>query len=259
MLNKKDMFSIGEIAGLIGITRKIILNYEAKGLITPDIKEGTSGNRYYTIDSFTQIRTIRIFQKLGLSLDEIKDYFNDATDLELLIHRLETMRDELNLNIERLYERANKTQDIISVINVPKQTVYRRIYTSCSIDEKSVLLRKTALDAMRLYSTDTTKRMYFTEHCKIKPDEIAYCVAIPPECKGKFVVHIPAFRAISTFHHGAYEELPLVCKNLEKYASDNKINISDRCMHIYLEGPPQHKDPKRFITQVIIPIKDSLT
>lgn len=67
--NKKSLFSIGEIAKSIGITRKIILNYEAKGLIKPDKKDGISGNRYYTIDTFTQIRTIRVFQELGLSLD----------------------------------------------------------------------------------------------------------------------------------------------------------------------------------------------
>lgn len=31
MNSRKDLFSIGEIAKLIGITRKIILNYEATG------------------------------------------------------------------------------------------------------------------------------------------------------------------------------------------------------------------------------------
>ena len=59
--NQKKLFSIGEIAKSIGITRKIILNYEAKGLIQPDKKDGATGNRYYTIDTFTQIRTIRVF------------------------------------------------------------------------------------------------------------------------------------------------------------------------------------------------------
>ena len=31
--NQKNLFSIGQIAESIGITRKIILNYETKGLI----------------------------------------------------------------------------------------------------------------------------------------------------------------------------------------------------------------------------------
>ena len=39
--NQKNLFSIGEIAKSIGITRKIILNYETKGLIQPDITTQT--------------------------------------------------------------------------------------------------------------------------------------------------------------------------------------------------------------------------
>ena len=42
-MNDKNLFSIGEVAKAVGITRKIILNYEAKGLILPDQKEGSSG------------------------------------------------------------------------------------------------------------------------------------------------------------------------------------------------------------------------
>ena len=71
-MDNKNLFSIGEIAKAVGITRKAILNYEAKGLVLPDKKDGIAGNRYYTIDTFTKVRTIRIFQDLGLSLDEIR-------------------------------------------------------------------------------------------------------------------------------------------------------------------------------------------
>ena len=52
-MDNKNLFTIGEIAKAVGITRKAILNYEIKGLIKPDKKDGISGNRYYTIDTFT--------------------------------------------------------------------------------------------------------------------------------------------------------------------------------------------------------------
>ena len=98
MKKEKNLFSIGEIAKALGVTRRIILNYEQRGLIQPDIKEGATGNRYYTIDSFTKLRSIRSFQNLGLSLDEIRAYFNDSSDILPLIRRLEKLRDELNMN-----------------------------------------------------------------------------------------------------------------------------------------------------------------
>lgn len=256
MDSSKKLFSIGEIAKSIGITRKIILNYEEKGLIKPDIRKGYTGNRYYSIDTFTQIRTIRVFQNMGLSLDEIRDYFNDTTDLLPLIERLESLRDEINLNIERLYERTNKTQNQISKVFIDAQTVYCRTYHTHEISERSLILRETALEAMRIYGTDTTKRMFFTEYPLNNPDEVTYSIAIPPQSKGEYVVNLPSFHAISTFYHGAYENIHIVREKLIAYAKENTINISNKCRHIYLEGPPQHKDSQKFITQVLIPINE---
>ena len=202
-MDNKNLFSIGEIAKAVGVTRKIILNYEAKGLIQPDKKDGNIGNRYYTIDTFTQIRTIRVFQNLGLSLDEIREYFNDTSDLQPTIKRLETMRDELNLTIEKLKERTLKTNDTIKEITIEPQTIYIRTYNTVTIADKTNLLRNTALEAMREYGTDTTRRMYFTEYSISDPQEIAYCVAVPPKSEGEYVKQIPKLKAISFFHHGA--------------------------------------------------------
>ena len=105
---KRDdkLFSIGEIAKALGVTRRIILHYEERGLIEPDKRDDATNNRYYTIDTFTKLRSIRSLQNLGLTLDEIRDYYNASTDLMPLIRRMEEMRDQLNLNIEKLYERA---------------------------------------------------------------------------------------------------------------------------------------------------------
>ena len=250
-MDNNNLFSIGEIAKAIGITRKIILNYETKGLITPDKKDGTTGNRYYTIDTFTQIRTIRVFQDLGLSLDDIRAYFNDTSDLQPIIQRLEKMRDELNLTIEKLKERSHNSKDIIKEITIEPQTIYCRVYNSTSIYDKTNLLRDTALEAMRLYGTDTTRRMYFTEHSTLSPQEISYCVAIPQGSEGEYVKQVPELKAISFFHHGAYEKLPEARKRLISYAEKNNIKLTGVFRSIFLEGPPQHKDPSKFITQII--------
>ena len=250
-MKDKNLFSIGEISKAVGITRKAILNYEIKGLVKPDRKDGANGNRYYTIDTFTQIRTIRVFQDLGLSLDEIRDYFNDSSDLEPMINRLTKMRDELNLTIEKLKERVHTANDAVKEISIDAQTIYCRIYNSTSIADKTKLLRDTALEAMRLYGTDTTRRMYFTEYNANDPQNILYCVAVPTGSKGEYVKSIPQTKAISFFHHGAYEEIPKVRNRLVSYAAENNIKLTGVFRNIYLEGPPQHKNKRNFITQII--------
>ena len=250
-MDNKNLFSIGEVAKAVGISRKTILGYETKGLIKPDKKDGSNGNRYYTIDTFTQVRTIRIFQDLGLSLDEIGDYFSGSSDLEPMIKRLETMRDELNLTIEKLKERACKSDDEIKVITIEPQTIYRRRYNSASIADKKNLLRDTALEAMRTYGTDTTKRMYFTEISIDSPDDVSYCVAVPSGSEGEYVENIPSLKAISFFHHGAYEEIAEARKKLISYAEENNLKLTGTFRSLFLEGPPQHKDKSKFITQIV--------
>ena len=250
-MNHENLFSIGEIAKAVGITRKIILNYEAKGLITADKKDGSTGNRYFSIDTFTQIRTIRVFQDLGLSLDEIRTYFDDSSDLQPMIRRLEKMRDELNLTIEKLKERTQKQGCIISEITIAPQTVYCRTFSASSVADKTIQLRNTALEAMHKYGTDTARRMYFTEYSADAPTEVSYCVAVPEESKGENIKYIPGQRAISFFHHGAYEDIPEAQKRLMKYALDHNIKLTGRFRHLFLEGPPQHKDASKFITQII--------
>jgi len=250
-MNNNNLFSIGEIAKAIGITRKIILNYETKGLIIPDKKDGTTGNRYYTIDTFTQIRTIRVFQDLGLSLDDIRAYFNGTTDLLPMIERLEKMRDELNLTIEKLKERTQQKGNIVKEITIEPQTIYCRTYNSTSITDKTNLLRDTALEAMKLHGTDTTRRMYFTEYSANAPQDISYCVAVPQGSEGEYIKHLPELKALSFFHHGAYEEIPEARKRLLSYAEENNLTLTGVFRNIYLEGPPQHTDKKKFITQII--------
>jgi len=118
-----------------------------------------------------------------------------------------------------------------------------------------VLLRNTALEAMRAYGTDTTRRMYFIEYSISAPLEAAFCIAIPPESEGEFVTLLPPTDALSIYHHGAYEDLPAVGRRLLEYAAEHQFSPRGTLRHIYLEGPPQHKDPSKFITQVVLPIK----
>lgn len=252
----KHLMSIGEIAKSLEITRKMILNYEDKGLLTPDVKDGTNGNRYYTADTLTRIRTIRVLQNLGLSLDEIHGYYGGDTEMKSLIARLERLRDEINLNIEKLKERIKTDNDFdIQTVVIPEQTVYYRTLRANTIEEKKEHLRDVIPTAMRQYGSDTSKRMYFIEYPLEDTNLISYCIAVPPESEGEYIRRLGEEKALCIFYHGCYESIPEVKEKLLAYADENKIALKGICRHIYLEGPPQHSDPNKYITQVALLIK----
>lgn len=142
-------------------------------------------------------------------------------------------------------------------LRLPGQLVYQKRYRSDSIAEKTVLLRNTALEAMRAYGTDVTRRMYFIEYPISAPPEVSFCIAVPPESEGEFVTLLPPTDALSIYHHGAYEDLPAVGRRLLEYAAEHQFSPRGTLRHIYLEGPPRHKDPSKFITQVVLPVEDA--
>ena len=251
--NEKRLMSIGEVSKAIGITRRIILNYEDKGLLFPDKKEGSAGNRYYSPDSISRIRSIRVLQNLGLSLDEIYAYYNEATDLEPLIERLETLRDELNMNIEKLKQRAGSpAAPQFQILTLPAQTVYCRKGAPGNLEDRKEFLREVFVEALRLYGSDGSHRMFFTEYDLEHPLDISCCISVPPASCGENVVHLPEQKALCVYYHGCYESLPDAREALLAHASTQNLPIAGIVRHTYLEGPPQHKDPANFITQVAL-------
>ena len=63
---------------------------------------------------------------------------------------------------------------------------------------------------------------------------------------------LPEQKALGIFYHGCYESLPDARRELSAYAAAQNLSLSGTVRHTYLEGPPQHKDPANFITQVAL-------
>ena len=90
--HNEELFQIGEVTKILGVTRKAILVYEDMGLLTPAVKDEESGYRYYSADNMTQIRSIKSLQALGLSLKEVKEYYYDTENMDKHLQRLYELR-----------------------------------------------------------------------------------------------------------------------------------------------------------------------
>ena len=103
-----NLFKIGDVIKIMGITRKTLLVYEEKGLLTPAVKDEESGYRYYSADNMTQIRSIRSLQQLGLTLKEVEEYYYDTDNIDVHLARLMELRTSLDKNIQMLQVRSAK-------------------------------------------------------------------------------------------------------------------------------------------------------
>ena len=165
MQDKQSLLTIGQIAKLVGITRRIIINYEDHGLIHADTRgEFETGYRYYSMDTLVRIRTIRSLQNIGLSLDEIKAYLDGSSDLSPVLKRMEQLRKELDDNIELLRERMRQSErSKCHITRLPAYTAYYEKHEDTSLQSRVDNLRQVAYTAVSTYGTDISKRMYFME------------------------------------------------------------------------------------------------
>lgn len=145
-----NLFKIGEVAKILGVTRKAILLYEDMGLLTPAVKDEKSGFRYYTADNMTQIRSIKSLQALGLSLKEVAEYYYDTKNMDKHLHRLLDLRDMLDRNIQMLQVRSARQGDLtIHKTVLPRQVCFVRRYSCADVAEAANKLRDTYIAAAR--------------------------------------------------------------------------------------------------------------
>ncbi|CAH2215378.1 MerR family transcriptional regulator [Tepidibacter aestuarii] len=99
----KDILSIGEFAKSRNITTETLRHYDRIGLLKPVKVDTKTGYRYYSILQYEQLGTIKELRQLGMSIDEIKKYF-DNRNLEQSVNILRDKHKELKNRIKELQQ-----------------------------------------------------------------------------------------------------------------------------------------------------------
>lgn len=253
-----DLFQIGEVTKILGVTRKALLVFEEMGLLTPAYKDKESGYRYYSADNMTQIRSIRSLQSLGLTLKEVGEYYYDTENMDAHLQRLIDLRSALDRNIQMLQVRSAKPGDLtIHKTTLPQQVCFCRQYGCNDISEAASNLRNTYIDAARTGKMSMQGRM-FTMRISQPAESLKLmcCIPVDSSYNGPERVEFAESPALCIFYRGEYEGIPVAVRALQEYMEQNNREAIGPFRSIYLEGPPNRGENSRdYITQVAVPIK----
>lgn len=119
-------FTTGEFAKILGVKKHTLFHYDEIGLFSPVITED-NGYRYYYIWQIDTFSVIRMLQKLGMPLGEIKAYMQNRSP-ERFLAMMEGQEAQIDREIERLNhmknfisrERKNVAQAQSARLNSPK-------------------------------------------------------------------------------------------------------------------------------------------
>ncbi len=254
----ENLFQIGEVANILGVTRKAILVYEDMGLVTPAVKDEESGYRYYTADNMTQIRSIRSLQALGLSLKEVEEYYYNSDNMDKHLERLFELRAMLDRNIQMLQVRAAKRGDYtVHQTTLPQQVCFCRRYRCTDVAEAAIKLRDTYIAAARTGKMSMVSRM-FTIRMASDPGvlDLMCCIPVESSFAGPERVEFAETPALCIYYRGPYEGTPTAMRKLMEHVTENKIETTGGFRSVYLEGPPNRgENSGDYITQVAVPVK----
>lgn len=117
----KERLSIGEFAKIRNTTTETLRHYDRIGLLKPIKVDPKTGYRYYSIVQDEHLGTIKELRQLGMSIDEIKKYFNNR-NFDQSVNMLKDKHDELRNRIkelqqleERISEKIKHLEDIREV------------------------------------------------------------------------------------------------------------------------------------------------
>lgn len=135
-MNKKNLFSIGEVAKMFHLSVSSLRHYENIGLLQPEYISPESGYRYYGTEQFEILNTIRYLRTLDMPLGEIENFLKNR-DVNYMEEKLLQQKEfvirkqqELKRIEKKIENRLNWLKDAqsialnqISLINVPESKI----------------------------------------------------------------------------------------------------------------------------------------
>ena len=104
------MYTIGQMAKTVGLSRGTLLHYDKIGLLTPSTR--TAANyRTYTDSDLTKLKQIMIYREAGLSLENIAKLLDTSTNETVCI-----LQDQLSRINEQIAQLRRQQQMILSLV-----------------------------------------------------------------------------------------------------------------------------------------------
>ncbi len=115
-VERKELFTIGEIGKLFHMNIRTLRYYDAAGLLKPEKTDPDTGYRYYSTKQFERLNTIKYLRALDMPIERIIRFFENK-DTDTLMELLKEQQEEIRLHRERLDRIARKLERRISQLN----------------------------------------------------------------------------------------------------------------------------------------------
>ena len=274
-MSKITKLKIGEFSKLMQVTVKTLRYYEQKGLLVPDEVDKWTGYRYYSMSQMQRLNTIRGLQRLGFTLEEIKELLEDGAhrpSIELLSQKIEATERQLQLLVERHCQllkwmeahKQIKTMEKFSIQSLPEIIVasHREVISDYSA-LGMLCVNKIGPEMQRLGCQCPPPGYCFTiehgkEHCPTDID-IEYCEQVQEMGTDSSIIQfkrMPAVaKALCMKHKGPYERFYESYAEAFNYMEKQGYKMAGHPRTCYIDGVWNQDNPEQWLSIIQIPIE----
>ncbi len=278
-MREKTKLKIGEFSQMMQVTVKTLRYYEKKELLLPSEVDEWTGYRYYTIEQMQRLNTIRQLQRLGFSLDEIKELYEEGAyspsieqlnekieETERQLQQLLTRRSQLLdwMNAHKKIKTIKKTMEKFSIQSLPEIIVASHRETIPSYDNLGKLcVEKIGPEMQRLGCKCPAPGYCFTiEHNKeYRPTDIdiEYCEQVEEMGTDSAIIQFKRLdavpKALCMKHVGPYERFHESFAEAFTYMEEKNYKIAGPLRTSYIDGIWNQEDPELWLSLIQIPIE----
>ena len=257
------------------VTVKTLRHYEQKGLLLPCEVDEWTGYRYYTIDQMQRLKSIRQLQRLGFSLDEIRELYEDDShdpDISQLTRKIRETEQRLRTLMERRERLQNwrdskkqiKTMEKFSIQALPEIIVasHREVIPSYETIG-DMCCNMIGPEMQRLGCKCPPPGYCFTiehnEEYKPTDIDIEYCEQVEEMGQDSAIIQFKRLSEVPTAlcmkHYGPYDRFYESYTELFKYVEEHGYRIVGRPRCSYVDGIWNQEDPEKWLSIIQLPVE----
>ena len=221
------MLKIGDFSRICQVTIKTLHHYDRLDLLKPAQVDTFTGHRYYSINQVSQVNRILALKDLGLSLDEIKQVFDEDLSPEALRAMLRLKRNELQAELESTQARLQRLDARLEQLNeednmptydvilkaIPTQRVLTIRQTFATAEEIAPLFAEVekAIKTANIQSTGAWTALY--HHEGFRDTDLDVEVAVPVGEDVTDSISLDENRELSVRQLAGYEHVATVIED----------------------------------------------
>ncbi|MCI6498285.1 MAG: MerR family transcriptional regulator [Lachnospiraceae bacterium] len=274
-MDRKGLFSIGEVSKLFHISVSSLRHYENVGLIHPEYTSPDTGYRYYGTEQFEVLNTIRYLRALDIPLAEIEDFLKnrDISNIEeklvqqkkIVLEKqkeLKRIEQKISHRLNSLSEAQNMPLDTVSLVQLPAKRIVwvdapLKIKDSQDMEASIRKLDQSRTEAVvflgKVGLGISAEHLQKAEYAKY--DGI-FLILDDEDIYDGETITVAETLCVRLCFRGSHAEAPEQYKKLLDYINKHQMQIVGFSREITLIDYGITNDPEKFVTEICIPVSE---